>query len=933
MRPQRFTHASPMLPDAEFEADVVLVAPREFEVTRAQRTYREKNFTTFTELLNLGAFHADHIQRISEALGLEALAAYLREAGLRVAVLNCNVAPHTPAEVARKVARSRARVIGISLIYRPQVGYALELMEALRPLKDLKVVAGGALASYLPRELLSRLARLDAVVFGEAEETFRDYCLAVLGGLDSTALPGVAFRDGVLPVLNPAAAPLDLAVIRPPARDSLEYLRAMGWPTRIASIYTSRGCLAKCTFCTGKDAYNVERKITYRYRDPVQVVDEIQYLHEAFGVKFVYINDDNFLGYGKKSFDRVRLFAEELIRRDLGVQFATECRVDGVNLEVLRLLKEAGMRQVLMGVESGSDSVLKRWRKGATVEQNHRAVDICDEAGMTLEPGFILFDAETSRDELADNLGFIRKARFDRIPFPTYLINRLSVYPGTEVEREWTEKGILQPSPIPAQRTYCPSDRNWLKLWRDGVIAIEAANRGGGELVDDPAAVIAYFQRLEYSCADPRSEIAWRGLRYGIEPVERFIESQLPGTISILSECRGPDLSPGLRREVRDLVHRLARWRQGVGELVVAMLETTLASYDLDGGIPQLRWLRRSLGDLREAHDRATLGTSPDALAARVLEIRRTLVPLHAAVVIPTAGKWSRLRRTLASLARQQIPAGTRCEVVLVLDGIPAPDDLPSRVGELPLRALRLETTRGRGAARNAGIAAARAETVILLDDDIVVGPRFVVAHLEAQSQRPALCSGAVRELPGLVYFDDLDTLSIVSGFSDQRAAERMRAPARRLLAALDDVESCWDRYGKPSALETEGTEAYNKGHLYAAWVAFAGANLSAPRKWFLTSPFDERPGSRWGLEDLALALSWLRKGRALALAGQAFGLHLSHPRPNWQHDLRANAICLDFLGESAGEAVMQYLEGRAPLTEVEAAMAAAPLHPSATPN
>src|SRR6185436_79934 len=155
--------ASPMLPGAEFEADVVLVAPRESEVTRAQRTYREKNFTSFTELLKIGAFQAEHIQRINEALGLEALAAYLEEAGLKVAVLNCNIAPHTPQQIAEKVLRSGARVLGISMIYRPQVGFALAILEKLGGAADLRVAMGGALASYMPRELLSRLGRLDAI--------------------------------------------------------------------------------------------------------------------------------------------------------------------------------------------------------------------------------------------------------------------------------------------------------------------------------------------------------------------------------------------------------------------------------------------------------------------------------------------------------------------------------------------------------------------------------------------------------------------------------------------------------------------------------------------------------------------------------------------------------------------------------------------------
>src|ERR1051325_9562361 len=87
IRRKPLASASPMLPHAEFQADVILIAPKEFEATRSSKTYREKNFTTFTELLSVSAFQTDYIKRINEALGLEALASYLEAAGIRVAIL------------------------------------------------------------------------------------------------------------------------------------------------------------------------------------------------------------------------------------------------------------------------------------------------------------------------------------------------------------------------------------------------------------------------------------------------------------------------------------------------------------------------------------------------------------------------------------------------------------------------------------------------------------------------------------------------------------------------------------------------------------------------------------------------------------------------------------------------------------------------------
>lgn len=592
-----------MWPKARFKADVILIAPREMETTRAQPTYREKNFTTFTERLGVKSFQQDYIRRINESLGLECLARYLREAGLRVGILNCNVSPHTTREMVEKIKFSQARVVGISLIYRPQVAQALELLEGLKEVSDIKVCMGGALASFMPFALLSKLSRLDAIIYGEAEETFRDYASIVAGGGDPRKLPGIYFRDGNQVLMNPAAPPLDLSNILPPCRDTLTHLEEMGLPTRIASIYTSRGCFAPCTFCTGKDAYNVERKPTYRFRAPLDVVDEMQYLKERFNVKFIYINDDNFLGYGKPSFQRVRSIAEEIIKRDLRIPFATECRVDALDPDLLLLLKESGMTQVLLGIESGSDAVLKRWRKGATVEENRQAIELVKRIGVNLEPGFILLDAHTTAHELSETLDFIETTDLHRTPFPNYLINRLSVYPGTAIEQLLVKDGTIPPSKI--QR--------------------------GQQPMDDPKAILEEFNRLEYVCRDLRTEIVWRCLRHALQPVEQCIEELLPLVTEALLQVRRSTHFSTVRSHSSEMVRSGAAWRRQLGSLVVEFLRLCIASYDIAGHAAQFRWLRRRLWEARERYEQSTFGMTTQAFMEEVVKLREE-AQRHAAV-------------------------------------------------------------------------------------------------------------------------------------------------------------------------------------------------------------------------------------------------------------------------------------------------------------
>jgi hypothetical protein len=652
--------------------------------------------------------------------------------------------------------------------------------------------------------------------------------------------------------------------------------------------------MAKCTFCTGKDAYNVERTRTYRFRDPVDVVDEIQTLHEAFDVHFVYINDDNFLGYGPVSSERVRIFAETLIERKLGIQFATECRVDALDRDLLLLLKAAGMRQVLLGIESGSASTLLRWRKGATVAQNRAAVEAIHEAGLALEPGFILVDAHTSREELRENVSFLRETGLYRTPVPTYLINRLSVYPGTEIEQMLVADGTIEPSPI----------------------------RYGGAVVNDPAAVIQYFQRMEYVCRDARTEIVWRVLRSTLEPIEMFLEDGLPAITSALIDSRNNAPSLEDRAETSALIRRVGAWRRGLGQLILDLLDECVRSYDADGSAAQYRSLRRTLTAVCARYSQQTLSGSMQDFSKRVIDLRRRLTRVDVAVVIPTAGKWPRLRRTLASLGRQQGIADLRWEIVLVLDGVDPPGNLPLACEGVPLRLVRLPERRGRGGARNTGIAATHAEIVVLVDDDMVVSRDFVASHVAQQRAQASLCRGPVREVPLLACVDDLDALTPAPSCADRARLALLLARAARVIAAVDDADAAWEEVGSESRIEHDGTAANVRGLMSSAWVAFAGANLSAPRRWFLEAPFDERPGARWGLEDTALALKWSLAGRHLSLVPRARALHLSHDRHGWRDDLRANVACLDFLSTDAAWTVVAYLEGRVNISILDGALA-----------
>lgn len=239
-------------------------------------------------------------------------------------------------------------------------------------------------------------------------------------------------------------------------------------------------------------------------------------------------------------------------------------------------------------------------------------------------------------------------------------------------------------------------------------------------------------------------------------------------------------------------------------------------------------------------------------------------------VVIPSRSSAPRLRATLACLAAErELSFG-----VVVVDDHDSPAEIRAVLEEaeraLPLRVVR-GPRGGRAAARNAGAECSTADRLLFLDDDVLVGPGFLRHH--AQAAAPGtFVHGRMRELPtaerllGLIDGAGFPEIQRVRAEFEDTAAPR--DPRRRLLA---------------NALE-QTVEAMAEGTLpdVAPWLGFIGGNTAVERSAFLAAGgFDPDFGVDWGCEDLELGLRLHRLGVRRAFARDAFGIHLSHARPN----------------------------------------------------
>src|SRR5262249_36141463 len=190
-----------------------------------------------------------------------------------------------------------------------------------------------------------------------------------------------------------------------------------------------------CTFCNIQEFYNLSGYGGIRTRTPRNVVDEIEQIHRQHGLrKFLFIDDDML---GAEFYDRGRsaAIASGILERGLGVQFEVAGRANDVIKfeDSLAAMKKAGLTRVYIGIESGSESQLKRQRKGVKVKHNLEALEVLRRQGLGLDMGFIPFDPWSTPEETIDNVRFLESSGVMEAGNLNTMAVTTILYPGTAI--------------------------------------------------------------------------------------------------------------------------------------------------------------------------------------------------------------------------------------------------------------------------------------------------------------------------------------------------------------------------------------------------------------------------------------------------------------------------------------------------------------------
>ncbi len=357
----------------------------------------------------------------SPPLGLAFLAAVLEAAGIEVQILDLVVYPYSKERLARTLKAFDPQFVGATAV-------TMNFEHAAGVLRDVKAIApniltvmGGPHVTFCASDTLQSCPEIDFIVMGEGEETLVELVMALQQGENPGNIKGLAYQDHGGIILTP---PRDLIqnidALPEPARHliPLGRYRALGLPI---SMTTSRGCPFQCIFCVGRKMVGAK----VRYRNPKKVVDELAYL-STLGFHQINIADDLFTASKK----HCMAVCDEILQRQLKIQWTSFARVDTVSRPALEKMKQAGCTAVSFGVESGSPEILTTIKKGITLNQVIDAVSMCNDVGVTPQASFILGLPGETLQTLQQTVAFAKRLKSMGVLHGYHL---LAPFPGTDV--------------------------------------------------------------------------------------------------------------------------------------------------------------------------------------------------------------------------------------------------------------------------------------------------------------------------------------------------------------------------------------------------------------------------------------------------------------------------------------------------------------------
>ncbi len=366
------------------------------------------------------------------SLGLAYIAAVLEKSGHRVKYLDYPAMHYTVNDTAKALADNKENFdyIGLSAT-TPLVNNALAIAKVAKKIfPKAKTVFGGVHPSVLPDEVMAH-EEVDFVAIDEGEESMSE----LASGKNPAEILGLCYKlDGQIVKNAPRPLIKNLDEIPPPAYHLLpmdKYFPAVGSFKRlpVMIMFATRGCPGRCTFC-----YRTFRGIV-RKRSARNIIDEINILQRDYGIKEVAFYDDTFTLFKEV----VREFCDIIKKEKIDLTWSCFTRVDHINEDLLKIMKQAGCHLILFGIESADEQILKNINKKISLDQAIQAVRASRKIGIETRASFMIGNQGETEETIKKTIAFAIKLDPDEVQF-----NIATAYPGTELFAWAKELGYIK---------------------------------------------------------------------------------------------------------------------------------------------------------------------------------------------------------------------------------------------------------------------------------------------------------------------------------------------------------------------------------------------------------------------------------------------------------------------------------------------------------
>ncbi len=352
-------------------------------------------------------------------LNLMYIAAQLLRHGHEVSILDLYAEQLSEADTVARIKDFNPALAGLATY---TAGYDMAAALAALVKKNVpgvKIAAGGIHASYLP-EVCLKNADIDYVVMGEGEETFLELAVCLEKKGEVSGVAGLAYRAAGKTVFT-APRPLigDINALPWPAHHLVDFgkyylgiTRAVS-SSRAASVLTMRGCPYKCTFCSHHYGYGGK----IRKRSPEDVAAEMKSLYDSYGIRDFQFEDPSFTCDPGHVMEICRLIK----KNGLKIHWNCNVRANTASDGLFREMSEAGCRRVLLGVESGSQEMLDRMKKGVTLDEIRNTVRLAAKYKMRVNAAFILGTPGETPETARESFKFAKELDPDYVMFSVYV--------------------------------------------------------------------------------------------------------------------------------------------------------------------------------------------------------------------------------------------------------------------------------------------------------------------------------------------------------------------------------------------------------------------------------------------------------------------------------------------------------------------------------